>query len=51
MTSKDDETEIFIVDFGLAKRYITNGQHNSCSQNRGLVGTARYASYRALNGR
>ena len=50
MTGRNDSDEIYIVDFGLAKQFIINGQHSTCTKNRGLVGTARYASVRALDG-
>jgi serine/threonine protein kinase len=37
---------IYLIDFGLAKRYLDprTGNHISFKQNRGVTGTARYAS-------
>ena len=43
---------IFIIDFGLAKNYKDpNGKHIPFKENKGLVGTARYASINAHLGR
>lgn len=50
MTGKDNLDDIYIVDFGLAKRYIIDGHHVPFNKNKGLVGTARYSSFRALAG-
>ena len=35
---------IFIIDFGLAKRYFKNGKHIEFCNDKNLTGTARYAS-------
>lgn len=36
---------IFILDFGLAKKYMSSqGVHIKYKENKGLTGTARYAS-------
>lgn len=50
MTGYHDDQAIYIVDFGLSKRYVVNGIHITLNKTRGLVGTARYASFRALKG-
>lgn len=39
-----DQQTIYIVDFGLARRYIKDGDHIECSYENDLIGTARYAS-------
>jgi len=37
--------KVFIIDFGLAKRYIQkDGKHIPYKENKNLTGTARYAS-------
>lgn len=43
---KDDEDKIFMIDFGLAKRYLMkdNETHIPYRDNKDLTGTARYAS-------
>jgi casein kinase 1 len=40
---------LYLIDFGLAKRYIDpqTGNHSTFKENRGLFGTARYASVNA----
>jgi serine/threonine protein kinase len=35
---------IYIIDFGLAKKYQLNGTHIAYKDNKNLTGTARYAS-------
>lgn len=43
---KEKSKTIFVIDFGLAKRYKDNktGQHIPMKSGKTLVGTARYAS-------
>ena len=42
----EDKQTIYVIDFGLAKRYrdIKTGQHIPIKGGKSLVGTARYAS-------
>jgi serine/threonine protein kinase len=38
--------ELFVVDFGLAKRFLnTDGSHIAMRQKNGVTGTPRYCSY------
>lgn len=50
--SRQDSTLIFAIDFGLAKYFRdTAGKHIPFVNNKGLIGTARYASINALQGK
>lgn len=42
--------KINLIDFGLSKKYIQNGTHIPFKENKGMIGTARYASINALKG-
>lgn len=41
--------KVFVIDFGLSKRYLHphTGEHIPMKQNKGLIGTARFASVNA----
>ena len=43
---KENMTKIYAIDFGLSKRYLhpKSGDHIVMKKNKGLVGTARFAS-------
>ncbi|CAD8208576.1 unnamed protein product [Paramecium pentaurelia] len=45
-----NQGRINLIDFGLSKKYIINGNHISYRENKGMIGTARYASINALKG-
>lgn len=43
-----DDKEVYLIDFGLSKRYMIDGKHIPYKDNkRGLTGTPRYASINA----
>lgn len=44
------EKRICIIDFGLSKKFIENGNHISLKQNNSLTGTLRYSSIRNHKG-
>jgi len=46
---KDKESHLYIIDFGLSKRYFANG-HAKQGKKLSLTGTARYASINAHKG-
>ena len=51
-TGYTSQKELYILDFGLAKKYRSSKtlKHNSFVKNKKLTGTARYASINALSG-
>lgn len=48
----DDKKTVYIIDFGLTKRYkdLKTGQHIAIKGGKSLVGTARYASIASHEG-
>lgn len=41
---KKKSNRVYLIDFGLAKKYIKDGNHIPYRDNKNLTGTARYAS-------
>lgn len=39
-----------LIDFGLSKLFVIDGEHIEYKENKGMIGTARYASIHALKG-
>ena len=50
ISNDSNDDLIYLVDFGLSKKYKVKGVHIDFKQNVGLVGTARYASLNAHMG-
>jgi serine/threonine protein kinase len=44
------ENKIHLIDFGLSKLYIQDNKHIEYRENKGMIGTARYASINSLKG-
>jgi len=42
MIGKSDKSHLYIMDFGLSKRFMKNEQHIKPANDRNMVGTARY---------
>eukprot|EP00656_Telonema_subtile_P032726 TRINITY_DN3597_c0_g2_i1.p1 TRINITY_DN3597_c0_g2~~TRINITY_DN3597_c0_g2_i1.p1 ORF type:complete len:309 (-),score=40.49 TRINITY_DN3597_c0_g2_i1:255-1181(-) len=51
MLDKDTRSELWMIDFGMAKSYLTrDGAHRKMESGKGMNGTARYASCNTHNG-
>lgn len=48
--NEEDSAKVYLIDYGLAKKYREGGQHVRFVQRKGLVGTARYTSVNAHDG-
>ncbi|CAD8191585.1 unnamed protein product [Paramecium octaurelia] len=44
------QEKLHLIDFGLSKLFIQDGKHLEFRENKGMIGTARYASINALKG-
>ena len=44
------QDKLHLIDFGLSKLYMHDGKHIEFKENKGMIGTARYASINALKG-
>ncbi|CAD8194947.1 unnamed protein product [Paramecium pentaurelia] len=44
------QEKVHLIDFGLSKLYIQDGKHLEFRENKGMIGTARYASINSLKG-
>eukprot|EP00038_Savillea_parva_P028619 m.66141 g.66141 ORF g.66141 m.66141 type:complete len:307 (-) comp8339_c0_seq1:86-1006(-) len=45
-----DTSVLHVIDFGLSARYLVNNEHRPYREDRGFIGTARYASITSLMG-
>jgi len=44
------QDKLHLIDFGLSKLYFQENKHIEYKENKGMIGTARYASINALKG-
>ncbi|CAD8190127.1 unnamed protein product [Paramecium pentaurelia] len=44
------QEKVHLIDFGLSKLFIQDGKHLEFRENKGMIGTARYASINSLKG-
>ena len=42
--------DLYAIDFGLAKRYVIEGNHIQEKQDKNIIGTVKYASVNIHNG-
>lgn len=50
MMGRSDTNMLYIIDFGLSKNYLDNGEHIKQKDKRKMTGTVRYASINIHNG-